>query len=75
MKAEHERAIGSLRTALGTSDQLDRAQLLAQLNRTIYAHGNSAASAIRSRSRPTSAASTATTAREFPSERCQGARI
>lgn len=38
MKAEHERAIGALRTALGRSDQLDRAQLLAQLTRTIYDH-------------------------------------
>ncbi|MGH3352292.1 MAG: hypothetical protein ACRDPS_16610 [Nocardioides sp.] len=36
MKPEHERAIGAVRAALGTSDQLERAQLLAQLTRTIY---------------------------------------
>lgn len=38
MKPEHERAIGAVRTALGTSDQLERAHLLAQLTRTIYDH-------------------------------------
>lgn len=38
MKPEHERAIGAVRAALGTSDQLERAQLLTQLTRTIYDH-------------------------------------
>lgn len=38
MKPEHERAIGAVRAALGTSDQLQRAQLLAQLTRTLYDH-------------------------------------